>query len=181
LSRYPWLSEIDQRWTLFLDRDGVINEKLEGDYVKHIDEFHFINRTLEAMELLANRFGVIVIVTNQQGIGKGLMSEEELLGIHQYMLSEVFNHGGRVDGVFYCPYLAEDDPSCRKPKTGMAFEARDRFPEIDFKRSVMVGDSVSDMEFGHRLGMKCVRVGHSDEQHLSVPSLFHFASAISSQ
>lgn len=181
MSRYPWLNKIDQRWTLFLDRDGVINEKLDNDYVKHIDEFTFLPRVLEAMELLSRCFGTIVVVTNQQGIGKGLMYEEDLLGIHQYMLSEVFNHGGRIDGVFYCPHLAENDPPCRKPNTGMAFEARERFPKIDFKRSVMIGDSASDMEFGDRLGMNCIRIGHMDYDHLSMPSLFHFASAISSQ
>jgi D-glycero-D-manno-heptose 1,7-bisphosphate phosphatase len=176
-----WIQQIDASWTLFLDRDGVINRKLENDYVKHIDEFEFLPEVLKSLEICANTFGTIVVVTNQQGVGKGLMSENELLGIHQFMLAEVFNHGGRIDAVQYCTGLAKDNPPCRKPNTGMAFEAREKFPEIDFSRSVMVGDSVSDMEFGHRLGMQCVRIGHSDPEHFSTPSLFHFVERISSK
>jgi histidinol-phosphate phosphatase family protein len=176
-----WYQEVDDTWALFLDRDGVINERIPDDYVKHISDFHFLPRTLEALELSARLFGPIVVVTNQQGIGKGVMTEEELLGIHQYMLAEVFNRGGRIDGVFYCPDLAQDYTPCRKPNSGMGFEARERFPEIDFAKSVMVGDTPSDMEFGQRLGMKCVRIGHSDPVHPSFPSLFHFLQMISSQ
>ncbi|MEQ9186219.1 MAG: HAD-IIIA family hydrolase [Cryomorphaceae bacterium] len=176
-----WMHQIDENWTLFLDRDGVINQKLENDYVKHIDDFAFLPEVHKALAICSNAFGPIVVVTNQQGVGKGLMTENELLGIHQFMLAEVFTNGGRIDAIYHCSGLAEDDPPCRKPNTGMAFEARERFPEIDFRKSVMVGDSVSDMEFGHRLGMKCVRIGHSDPVHPSFPSLFHFVARISSK
>lgn len=180
MSTPAWLKSIDKRWTLFLDRDGVINEKLDNDYVKSIAEFQFLPRTLEALSLLSSCFGTIVVVTNQQGIGKGLMTEADLTAIHQYMLGEVFNHGGRIDQIFYCPGLAESNPSCRKPNTGMAFEAKEVFPKIDFRSSLMVGDSDSDMEFAERLGMQAVKIAGHDEKHLCMPSLFHLAHTITS-
>lgn len=175
-----WLNSIDEQWTLFLDRDGVINKKLENDYVKSVGEFQFLPRVLEALRLLSDRFGTIVVVTNQQGIGKGLMAEADLVTIHQFMMVEVFNSGGRIDHVFYCPELAEKNPPCRKPNTGMAFEARNVFPQIDFNRSLMVGDSDSDMEFAERLGMHAVKIADHDKQHLCMPSLFHLAHTITS-
>jgi histidinol-phosphate phosphatase family protein len=95
-----WKNEIDGSWTLFLDRDGVINRKLPNDYVKHLSEFEFLPEVLKALKALSLRFETIVVVTNQQGIGKGLMTEEELLVIHQHMVAQVFEHDGRIDGIY---------------------------------------------------------------------------------
>lgn len=179
--KLDWHREIDHTWTLFLDRDGVINEKLPGDYVKHIDEFKFQSHALEALEKAAALFDVIVVVTNQQGIGKGIMTETHLLTIHQYMIKEVFNNGGRIDKIYYCPDLQENNPSHRKPQTGMAFDARADFPSINFSKSIIAGDSPSDMEFGHRLGMKCVGIGNAAKAEESYDSLFHFIDVITSK
>lgn len=173
-----FLNKIDTNWTLFLDRDGVINKRLPNDYVKHISEFEFLPEVLEGIGILSRYFGVIVVVTNQQGIGKGIMTEEALLGIHQYMLSEVFAHGGRIDHVFYCPELASTDAPCRKPNTGMAFQAKAMFPEIDFKNTVMVGDSPSDIKFGNRIGAQCIGIGREADAELSFLSLIDFARAL---
>jgi histidinol-phosphate phosphatase family protein len=144
---------IDKRWTLFLDRDGVINHKLEGDYVKQIREFEFIDGSTEAIQKLTELFGRIVIVTNQQGIGKGLMTSEDLEVIHNYMMHEIENAGGRIDKIYFCPDLEKSNSECRKPNTGMAEKARSDFPEINFKQSVMIGDSLSDIQMGKRVGM----------------------------
>lgn len=150
---------IDKSWTLFLDRDGVINKRLPGDYVKEPAEFEFLPGVLESIAAFSKLFGRIIIVTNQQGIGKGLMTENDLQKVHQHMLSEIEAAGGHIDAVYHCPGLAEDDPPCRKSNPGMALQAKEDFPEIDFGKSVMIGDSESDMEFGRRLGMKCILVG----------------------
>lgn len=171
---------IDSTWSLFLDRDGVINKRIDDDYVKSLGEFHFIEGTLEALELVEQMFETIVVVTNQQGIGKGLMTLKALHEIHQHMTREVHEFGGRIDKVYFCPALASENAACRKPNTGMGLQAQKDFPEIDFAKSIMIGDSESDMEFGERLGMKCVKVGDSDK-HESFESLFHFALSISSQ
>ncbi|MEZ4721657.1 MAG: HAD family hydrolase [Flavobacteriales bacterium] len=173
-------SVIDSSWTLFLDRDGVINKRIVDDYVKHYHEFEFLDGVLEALKLLNPVFDRIVVVTNQQGIGKGVMTERDLLAIHEHMLAEVFTEGGRIDAIFHCPELAENDPACRKPNTGMAIEAREQFPEIDFSKSIMVGDSDSDMEFGERLGMRCAFIGENSAYE-PFPALIHFAKRITSE
>jgi histidinol-phosphate phosphatase family protein len=147
--------EIGNNWTLFLDRDGVINEKRENDYVKNWSEFTFINGSLEALSILSGLFRYIIVVTNQRGIGKGIMSENELNIIHARMLDLVLKNGGRIDRIYFCPEIL-DTSFCRKPNVGMAVKAKNDFPEIDFERSVMIGDSKSDMEFGKRLNMKTV-------------------------
>jgi histidinol-phosphate phosphatase family protein len=170
---------IDSTWTLFLDRDGVINKRIFGDYVKNPEGFEFIDGALEAINLLTPLFQRIVLVTNQQGIGKGVMSVQDLALIHEKMLAEIRDTDGRIDGIFYCPELAENDPICRKPNMGMGLEAQKQFPEIDFSKSIMVGDSPSDIEFGNRLGMRSIFIGKEDGLEC-YPSLIHFAKRITS-
>ena len=157
------MEAVDRNWTLFLDRDGVINRRLPGDYVRNWEEFEFVEGVLPALRLLAALFGRIIVVSNQQGIGKGLMEETELALIHERMRGEVQAAGGRIDAIYFCPGLASDNPPCRKPNTGMALQARQDFPEIDFARSFMAGDTVSDMEFGARLGLVNVLIGADEE------------------
>lgn len=150
--------------TLFLDRDGVINERLPGDYVAHWSEFQFTPRALEALAFFANHFQNIVVVTNQQGIGKGQMNEAQLAEIHQKMIHEIAAAGGLIDAVYHCPDLSSVPNNCRKPAPAMALKAQADFPAIDFQTSIMVGDSVSDLEFGQNLGMYTVLIeGKSDE------------------
>ena len=158
---------IDPSWTLFLDRDGVINNEIKDSYVLQWDMFHFADGVLEALPLLAARFGHIVIVTNQRCIGKGLLSEEGLNTIHQHMLQEITAAGGRIDRIYFCPDVNNDSP-CRKPQGGMAIQAKTDFPEIDFSRSVMVGNTLSDMNFAKNLGMKSVFIP-STQPHQPFP------------
>ena len=152
--------KIDKGWTLFLDRDGVINLHYPNDYVKNWDEFYFLEGSLDALTQLAKIFRRILIVTNQQGVGRGLMSREDLEFIHAEMLKEVRKHGGRIHAIYTATDLKENDiKGMRKPDTGMAKRAKKDFPEIDFSKSIIVGDSISDMEFGRNAGMITVFVG----------------------
>lgn len=168
-------------WALFLDRDGVINRRLVDDYVMSWEEFSFLPGVLDAMALFARKFKYIFIVTNQQGIGKGLMSEKDLQNIHDRMIAAIEAAGGRVDAVYFCPALAKDKHSCRKPSTGMALQAKKDFPEIEFGKSIMAGDSVSDMQFGRNAGMHCVFIGNA-KPNLDADAVFsslkEFAEAI---
>ena len=150
---------LDKSWTLFLDRDGVINSHRPDDYVKNEAEFEWIDGSKEAIRDLSQLIGRVLVVTNQQGIGKGMMTEYDLDKIHWKMQRELEAIGGRIDRVYYCSHLAAIKPKCRKPDIGMAEEAQQDFPEIDFSKSIMIGDSDSDIEFGCRLGMFTVRVG----------------------
>jgi histidinol-phosphate phosphatase family protein len=146
------LQQIDARWTLFLDRDGVINHEKEGSYVLHYGEFVFYDQVKEALRICASAFGRIVIVTNQRGIGKGMMTAEDLQVIHEKMIAEIVLAGGRIDRIYYADSLQNDHP-LRKPNPGMALAARADFPAIDFSRALMVGNNISDMEFGKNAGM----------------------------
>lgn len=148
--------KIDSNWTLFLDRDGVVNRRIVDDYVRNWDEFEFLPGTLSALKELSAVFGRIIIVSNQQGVGKGLMSEKDVEALHSRMVSEVESAGGRIDRVLFCGALEKSGSFNRKPNIGMALQARKQFPEIRFRQSVIVGDSLSDMIFGKRVGMKTV-------------------------
>lgn len=165
------IPSIDKSWTLFLDRDGVLNEHLPEDYVKTADEFRWIEGSLEAISHFTKIFGRIVIVTNQQGIGKGIMSEYDLEKIHWKMQADVEAVGGKIDRVYHCPHLKNINSKCRKPMTGMAMQAKDDFPEIDFSKSIMIGDMSTDMEFGLRLGMYNIKIGSSPTKKESLKFL----------
>jgi D-glycero-D-manno-heptose 1,7-bisphosphate phosphatase len=148
--------KIDNTWSLFLDRDGVINKKIVGGYVCSWDQFTFLPGVPDAIKLLTGNFERILIVSNQQGVGKGLMTDQDVRAIHNRMKEEIVKAGGTIDMTYYCPFLVESRSILRKPGIGMALKARKEFHEINFKRSVMVGDSISDMIFGKRLKMKTV-------------------------
>ena len=149
---------INKNWTLFLDRDGVINKKIDNDYVKQWIEFEFIEGVLDALKFLNTVFGNIIVVTNQQGIGKKLYRKEDLEIIHKNMLYEIAYHGGKIDKVYFSPYLKSENHPFRKPGIGMALKAKEDISTINFKQSIMVGDSMSDMEFGRNAGMKTIYI-----------------------
>jgi len=150
--------QIDSSWTLFLDRDGVINKRKMGGYIQKIEEFEFLDRVPETIAQLSPMFAHLFIVTNQQGIGKKLMTEHDLLSVHDYMLKQLQVHGGRISACYHAPNLASENSLLRKPNIGMGLLAKKNFPEIEFTKSIMVGDSDTDIEFGHNLGMKTVRI-----------------------
>jgi len=157
------LIKVDKSWTLFLDRDGVINDEPPEIYIRSWNEFHFFPTTFEALKKFAELFGRICVVTNQQGVGKGILSEETLHEIHRNMKSEIEDHGGRIDAIYYCPHLESLNCDCRKPKTGMPLNAKKDFPEIDFSKSIMVGDSIRDIEMGKSLGMITMKIKSKEE------------------
>src|SRR5690606_8534139 len=146
------LKKIDQSWTLFLDRDGVINHDKVGCYIFNPDEFRFYDQVPEAMQKLATRFGRLIIATSQRGVGRGLRRVQDLTDVHQKMRNGIEAKGGRLDAIFYASSIDNKD-RLRKPNPGMALEAKRKFPEIDFSRSVMVGNNISDMQFGRNAGM----------------------------
>lgn len=151
------LKNIDYSWTLFLDRDGVINHDKDNDYIRDWNEFRFYNTTLEAMAILTKYFHRIVVTTNQKGVGKGLMTVANLDNIHNNMLAQVQATGGRIDKVYYCSDLPDDSIN-RKPNPGMAFQAIQDFTDIDLSKSLIVGNRISDMGFGRNAGMQTVFV-----------------------
>lgn len=144
------LKNINSSWTLFIDRDGVVNDEKQNDYIHHWEEFIFYPGVKEAFKIFNKKFGTIVMVTNQRGVAKGLTKIEDLLLIHKNMLQEIKDEEGRIDRIYFC---AEMESENRKPSAGMGQQAIKDFPQIDLKRSIMVGNSLSDMKFGRNLGV----------------------------
>ncbi len=172
------LALVDKEWTLFLDRDGVVNVRPVNDYVKTVSEFIFIEGVPETIKQLNKIFKYTFIVTNQGGIEKGLMTEQNLKQIHGYMTDELKKKTAYVDDIYFCPFRAEKKHFLRKPNVGMALKAKRKFSDIDFKKSVMVGDALSDMLFGKRLGMITVFIAPDLKEVRQQPHLidYHFKS-----
>jgi len=135
---------------VFLDRDGVINYNRD-DYVKSWAEFRFLPGALAALKRLAIGPFVIVIITNQSAVGRGILDTQGLAYIHAQMTQTILGSGGRIDRIFYCPHRPEDNCPCRKPKPGMLKQAADDL-NIDLTRSYLVGDALSDLQAGLTVG-----------------------------
>src|ERR1700712_1848005 len=149
------LSQIDRSWTLFLDRDGVINYEIQGTYVRNREEFIFYPQAPENIAYFNKRFQHVILATNQRGITKGIMSLEDLQDIHSNMIEQIEAVNGKIDRIYFCLDIDDHSP-CRKPNPGMALQAALDYPEIDLQKSVMVGNNLSDMLFGRNAGMKTV-------------------------
>ncbi|MGM9838401.1 MAG: HAD-IIIA family hydrolase [Paludibacteraceae bacterium] len=147
---------------LFLDRDGVLNRRIEGGYVCNLSMWEWQKGALEAVAALSRRYLRTFVVSNQQGIGKGLFSMQDAAEIHGKMIVDIENAGGKIDRVYVCPDLVSADSPNRKPAIGMALQAKRDYPEVEFTRSLMIGDSLSDMQFGWRAGMRCIYL-HNNE------------------
>lgn len=165
-----FLAQIDHSWTLFLDRDGVINREKENDYIRNAQELHLYDGAAEAIACFNRIFHRVVVVTNQRGIGKGLMSEADLHGIHSLLSEQLAKVRGHIDAYYFAPQI-ENDAEDRKPNTGMGLKAKHDFPSIDFAKSVMIGNNISDMEFGKNLGMKTVYVNTTSPRTEAHPSI----------
>ncbi len=149
------LEQIDTSFTLFIDRDGVLNHEKNEDYILNWEEFEFYEGSIKALSILYPLFKKVILVTNQKGVGKGLMSLDDLQNIHSKMLSAIRAGGGNIDQIFFCTDL-DNDSYNRKPNPGMAFQAANLFPEIDLSKALMVGNRISDMGFGRNAGMHTV-------------------------
>ncbi len=139
----------------FLDRDGVINEAPVGHgYVTAWGQFRFIDGALDALRALKGKGYRLVVVTNQQGVGKGLMDMGALDAIHRNLRVRCARHGAAIDGVFPCPHLASDGCDCRKPRPGLIHQAvRELGLDLDLGRSWLIGDSPRDIEAGAAAGL----------------------------
>ncbi|MCD6507053.1 D-glycero-beta-D-manno-heptose 1,7-bisphosphate 7-phosphatase [Candidatus Poribacteria bacterium] len=141
------------RRAIFLDRDGVINEKMpEGQYVTRWEEFRFLPDVAEVIRTFNDMGFLVVVVTNQRGIAKGLYTEEDLEEIHRRMSEEIERSGGRIDAIYYCPHDIHENCNCRKPKPGMILKAAEEL-KIDLSSSYLIGDSITDIQSGEEAGV----------------------------
>ncbi len=172
---------VDGAWTFFCDRDGVLNYRSAGDYIRRASDLRWIPGALDGFCRLGARTARTFIVTNQQGVGKGVMTPDELDEVDTRTRAELGAAGARLDEIYYCTALASTNAPCRKPAPGMALQARRDFPGVDFARSFIVGDSLSDMGFGRAIGAYCIFVGEGSEADdprvdAYLPSLYEAAN-----
>jgi D-glycero-D-manno-heptose 1,7-bisphosphate phosphatase len=155
------------RAALFLDRDGVINRD-RIDYVKSWEEFEFLPGVLEAFRILASQPHPVIIVSNQSGIGRGLVSRETVEEIHALMRETVVGSGGRIDAVYYCPHRPDEDCDCRKPRPGLILRAAADLA-LDLSASRLIGDDLKDLQSAAAAGVRpvLVRTGHGAKVPLS--------------
>lgn len=161
---------------VFLDRDGTINE--EKDYLWRIEEFSFIAGAVDAIRLLKGAGYLVVVVTNQSGIGRGFYNEEDLARLHDHMGRELQRQGVSVDACYYCPHHPQHgvghyamDCSCRKPLPGMLLQAAFEL-EIDLAASWMIGDKKADIDAGLAAGCRTVlvRTGYGAAEAAGMPA-----------
>jgi D-glycero-D-manno-heptose 1,7-bisphosphate phosphatase len=149
--------------TVFLDRDGTINESpSEGEYVTSPGAIRPIPGAAEAIRMLNEHPAKVVVVTNQRGIALGKMTEADLEAIHERLRAELAGSGAYLDGIVHCPHHA-GACDCRKPGTGMFERAAREIEGVEIDGGAIIGDSAIDIEAGRRLGLTTVRLGESGE------------------
>jgi D-glycero-D-manno-heptose 1,7-bisphosphate phosphatase len=149
--------------TVFLDRDGVLNAKApEGEYVWRWEDFHLLDGVSEAIARL-NRAGLrVIVVTNQRGVALGLYTVTNVEALHTHLEQFLSGQGAHIDAFYICPH-DRGECNCRKPLPGLFEQAAAHYREISAAKSVMVGDSLVDIEFGRGLGMKTILVAGVEE------------------
>ena len=140
--------------TVVLDRDGVLNQKPpKAQYVRTWKEFEWLPGTVDAVRLLKNAGYKVIVVTNQAGVARGVMTEADVQSIHDRMQAELRAAGATVDAFYYCPHGWDDGCFCRKPKPGMLFQAQ-RDHHLDLTKTIFIGDDERDLEAGQAAGCR---------------------------
>jgi D-glycero-D-manno-heptose 1,7-bisphosphate phosphatase len=149
---------------LFLDRDGVINK--EHDYVHKIEEFEFIEGVFEALQSAQAKGYLLIVITNQSGIGRGYYGEDDFFKLSEWMVEVLRDRGIHIDRIYHCPHAPDEGCDCRKPETGMIERAVKEF-DIDLEKSWLVGDKESDIKAAVNAGIPhhiLVRSGHDIDE-----------------
>lgn len=145
---------------VFLDRDGTLIE--EVNYLSRVEDLQFFPYTKKVVEMLKENGFLVIIITNQSGIGRGIFEESAMHEVHEAIQNEL---DGQIDAFYFCPHLPDADCSCRKPRTEMIEQAAERF-SIDLKKSWMIGDKVMDVGAGFNAGTRTALVltGHGKNE-----------------
>lgn len=155
--RFPLTSRPLKGGAVFLDRDGVINRRIQEGYVTRLSEFEFLPDAIPGIRALAKSARPIIVVSNQAGVSKGLIPLRALEQITEWFVEQIVAGGGRIDAVYYCPHLPTDDCQCRKPRPGLFLQAANDFG-VDLQQSFMIGDTISDAEAAVNAGVRALLV-----------------------
>jgi len=140
---------------LFIDRDGTIIKQIDGHYISSIEQIELIENIFPAILMLQNEGYLIIIVTNQAGINKGILSNEQVDEINQHIIQLLKKQGIDISAVYVCPHKPEEQCKCRKPQPGLLLKAAKEY-NIDLENSIMIGDTDKDTEAGLNAGLKKV-------------------------
>lgn len=141
---------------VFLDRDGVINRKPpEGEYVGRWSDFHPLPGAEQAIAALNASGRIVIVITNQRGVALGLYSEDDLRALHEELQRHLSRHEAHIDAFYYCPH-DKGQCECRKPATGLFEQSFRDFPEASPANSIVIGDSISDIQAACRLSMPSI-------------------------
>lgn len=151
---------------IFLDRDGVINSNKQG-YVYKNKDFDFTPYAFRALKSFSKTGYKLIVLTNQSGIGRGYFKKSDLIKLNKWMVAELKGRGIKIDKIYYCPHLPQDNCACRKPNIGMVMQAVNDF-NISLNESWIIGDSDCDVMLGREVNMKTIKVGGEAPTHISV-------------
>lgn len=158
-SKYLPTTRACKEYTLFVDRDGVLNQPIIDDYARKPEDLLLVPGIIETLNVAKMLFKHVILVTNQQGVGRGLMSDIDLENVHLKMYDNFKSLGVPwFDAVFYAPYLTTENHTWRKPNNGMLLKTKSYFPAIKWEKSIMVGDSPSDMKLADSCNVTKVRI-----------------------
>jgi D-glycero-D-manno-heptose 1,7-bisphosphate phosphatase len=145
---------------VFLDRDGILNRKLpEGRFVVTCQDMELLYGAAEAVAKLNRDGRKVIVVTNQRSIALGMLSKEGLARLHNRLYEELSKHGAHIDASYYCPHdPRQHQCRCRKPGPGLFEQAFRDFPSASVDNSLVIGDSLSDIQAGRQLGMRTIFV-----------------------
>lgn len=147
------------RRSVFLDRDGVINESpAPGEYIREWGQFRLLPNVVDWIRIFNALDYLVIVVTNQRAVARGLMTMQDVEEIHRRMVEMLGRSGARIDDVFYCPH-EENTCNCRKPRPGLILRARDKW-DIDVAQSLMIGDSDRDAALAIACGIPFLRANH---------------------
>ncbi|WNG87015.1 HAD family hydrolase [Mycobacterium sp. ITM-2016-00317] len=179
------VERMDRQWCLFVDRDGVINRRIVDGYVREWGDFEWLPGAKRALGILRAWAPQLVVVTNQQGVGKGLMASADVAMIHDQMRSELAESGVSIDGFQVCPHLAASECRCRKPRPGLILDWLHAHSGSQPALSVMCGDSRSDLELADNVaavtgGCAGIQIGEPTgvSAYASYDTLWDFAAAV---
>ena len=153
--RFPLTNRPFRGGAVFLDRDGVINRRIQDGYVTRLSEFEFLPEAIPALRIVGGLGRPVIVVSNQAAVAKRLITTRTLEQITSWFVEQIIAAGGRVDAVYYCPHAPADDCQCRKPRPGLFLQAAKDF-DLDLARSVMIGDSITDAEAAKSAGIRAL-------------------------
>ena len=161
---------LKKRKAIFLDRDGVLNKR-KNDYAKSIDELEIFSNIGKSIKKFNDNNFLVVVVTNQSAINRGLTTLQNIHQIHHKIENEIFKTGAVIDKFYICPHKPDEFCECRKPKSGMLLKAIDEL-QIDPKSSWMIGDSDTDIIAGKHVGCNTIKIENSINLEMAAKMIF---------